>query len=199
MICVDMSSIQNQKAAILYGKTFVNYIYNRDGNIDILTKGLPLLSDIENVVNNKVLLQEIKDSNSTIEQYLLYEYSETDKDFNTWLNDNISIGILSTPVIPNIYLTKEKESLLLNNFPLNDVLKVNEEVLLNFLENYNGEQYDEENITKLNSILDNRLLSVITLKEFYNSPLLVNRQVQEYLDNYELQRLANENIIEKQC
>ena len=71
MVCVDINSIQHQKALLLYGKTFVNYLYNLEGNINKLTKGLPSLPDI---VINDDLINLIKSNDSTIEQYMLYVF-----------------------------------------------------------------------------------------------------------------------------
>ena len=196
MVCVDINSIQHQKALLLYGKTFVNYLYNLEGNINKLTKGLPSLPDI---VINDDLINLIKSNDSTIEQYMLYVYNDTDKDFGTWLENNISENILTKPVISSIYLTKEKETLLLDNFDIKDIEGIEESNLLDFADEYNGEQYEEDKLQKLNSVLNNKLASTIILKGFYNNPLTVNRKIDNYIADKQLEELANKNIIEKQC
>ena len=194
MVCVDINSIQHQKALLLYGKTFVNYLYNLEGNINKLTKGLPSLPDI---VINDDLINLIKSNDSTIEQYMLYVYNDTDKDFGTWLENNISESILTKPVISSIYLTKEKETLLLDNFDIKDIEGIEESKLLDFADEYNGEQYEEDKLQKLNSVLNNKLASTIILKGFYNNPLTVNRKIDNYIADKQLEELANKNIIEK--
>lgn len=196
MVCVDINSIQHQKALLLYGKTFVNYLYNLEGNINKLTKGLPSLPDI---VINDDLINLIKSNDSTIEQYMLYVYNDTDKDFGTWLENNISESILTKPVISSIYLTKEKETLLLDNFDIKDIEGIEESNLLDFADEYNGEQYEEDKLQKLNSVLNNKLASTIILKGFYNNPLTVNRKIDNYIADKQLEELANKNIIEKLC
>ena len=196
MVCVDIISIQHQKALLLYGKTFVNYLYNLEGNINKLTKGLPSLPDI---VINDDLINLIKSNDSTIEQYMLYVYNDTDKDFGTWLENNINESILTKPVISSIYLTKEKETLLLDNFDIKDIESIEESNLLDFADEYNGEQYEEDKLQKLNSVLNNKLASTIILKGFYNNPLTVNRKIDNYIADKQLEELANKNIIEKQC
>ena len=196
MVCVDINSIQHQKALLLYGKTFVNYLYNLEGNINKLTKGLPSLPDI---VINDDLINLIKSNDSTIEQYMLYVYNDTDKDFGTWLENNINENILTKPVISSIYLTKEKETLLLDNFDIKDIESIEESNLLDFADEYNGEQYEEDKLQKLNSVLNNKLASTIILKGFYNNPLTVNRKIDNYIADKQLEELANKNIIEKQC
>ena len=196
MVCVDINSIQHQKALLLYGKTFVNYLYNLEGNINKLTKGLPSLPDI---VINDDLINLIKSNDSTIEQYMLYVYNDTDKDFCTWLENNINENILTKPVISSIYLTKEKETLLLDNFDIKDIEGIEESKLLDFADEYNGEQYEEDKLQKLNSVLNNKLASTIILKGFYNNPLTVNRKIDNYIADKQLEELANKNIIEKQC
>ena len=196
MVCVDINSIQHQKALLLYGKTFVNYLYNLEGNINKLTKGLPSLPDI---VINDDLINLIKSNDSTIEQYMLYVYNDTDKDFGTWLENNINENILTKPVISSIYLTKEKETLLLDNFDIKDIEGIEESKLLDFADEYNGEQYEEDKLQKLNSVLNNKLASTIILKGFYNNPLTVNRKIDNYIADKQLEELANKNIIEKQC
>jgi len=196
MVCVDINSIQHQKALLLYGKTFVNYLYNLEGNINKLTKGLPSLPDI---VINDDLINLIKSNDSTIEQYMLYVYNDTDKDFGTWLENNISESILTKPVISSIYLTKEKETLLLDNFDIKDIEGIEESKLLDFADEYNGEQYEEDKLQKLNSVLNNKLASTIILKGFYNNPLTVNRKIDNYIADKQLEELANKNIIEKLC
>lgn len=196
MVCVDINSIQHQKALLLYGKTFVNYLYNLEGNINKLTKGLPSLPDI---VINDDLINLIKSNDSTIEQYMLYVYNDTDKDFGTWLENNINENILTKPVISSIYLTKEKETLLLDNFDIKDIEGIEESKLLDFADEYNGEQYEEDKLQKLNSVLNNKLASTIILKDFYNNPLTVNRKIDNYIADKQLEELANKNIIEKQC
>lgn len=196
MVCVDINSIQHQKALLLYGKTFVNYLYNLEGNINKLTKGLPSLPDI---VINDDLINLIKSNDSTIEQYMLYVYNDTDKDFGTWLENNINENILTKPVISSIYLTKEKETLLLDNFDIKDIEGIEESNLLDFADEYNGEQYEEDKLQKLNSVLNNKLASTIILKGFYNNPLTVNRKIDNYIADKQLEELANKNIIEKLC
>lgn len=196
MVCVDINSIQHQKALLLYGKTFVNYLYNLEGNINKLTKGLPSLPDI---VINDDLINLIKSNDSTIEQYMLYVYNDTDKDFGTWLENNINESILTKPVISSIYLTKEKETLLLDNFDIKDIEGIEESKLLDFADEYSGEQYEEDKLQKLNSVLNNKLASTIILKGFYNNPLTVNRKIDNYIADKQLEELANKNIIEKQC
>lgn len=196
MVCVDINSIQHQKALLLYGKTFVNYLYNLEGNINKLTKGLPSLPDI---VINDDLINLIKSNDSTIEQYMLYVYNDTDKDFGTWLENNINESILTKPVISSIYLTKEKETLLLDNFDIKDIEGTEESKLLDFADEYNGEQYEEDKLQKLNSVLNNKLASTIILKGFYNNPLTVNRKIDNYIADKQLEELANKNIIEKLC
>ena len=196
MVCVDINSIQHQKALLLYGKTFVNYLYNLEGNINKLTKGLPSLPDI---VINDDLINLIKSNDSTIEQYMLYVYNDTDKDFGTWLENNINENILTKPVISSIYLTKEKETLLLDNFDIKDIESIEESKLLDFADEYNGEQYEEDKLQKLNSVLNNKLASTIILKGFYNKPLTVNRKIDNYIADKQLEELANKNIIEKLC
>lgn len=196
MVCVDINSIQHQKALLLYGKTFVNYLYNLEGNINKLTKGLPSLPDI---VINDDLINLIKSNDSTIEQYMLYVYNDTDKDFGTWLENNINENILTKPVISSIYLTKEKETLLLDNFDIKDIEGIEESKLLDFADEYNGEQYEEDKLQKLNSVLNNKLASTIILKDFYNNPLTVNRKIDNYIADKQLEELANKNIIEKLC
>jgi len=196
MVCVDINSIQHQKALLLYGKTFVNYLYNLEGNINKLTKGLPSLPDI---VINDDLINLIKSNDSTIEQYMLYVYNDTDKDFCTWLEDNINENILTKPVISNIYLTKEKETLLLDNFDIKDIESIEESELLDFANDYSGEQYEEDKLRKLNNVLNNKLASTILLKGFYNNPLTVNRKIDSYIADKQLEDLANKNIIEKLC
>ena len=196
MVCVDINSIQHQKALLLYGKTFVNYLYNLEGNINKLTKGLPSLPDI---VINDDLINLIKSNDSTIEQYMLYVYNDTDKDFGTWLENNINENILTKPVISSIYLTKEKETLLLDNFDIKDIEGIEESKLLDFADEYNGEQYEEDKLQKLNSVLNNKLASTIILKGFYNNPLTVNRKIDNYIADKQLEKLANKNIIEKLC
>ena len=196
MVCVDINSIQHQKALLLYGKTFVNYLYNLEGNINKLTKGLPSLPDI---VINDDLINLIKSNDSTIEQYMLYVYNDTDKDFGTWLENNINENILTKPVISSIYLTKEKETLLLDNFDIKDIEGIEESNLLDFADEYNGEQYEEDKLQKLNSVLNNKLASTIILKDFYNNPLTVNRKIDNYIADKQLEELANKNIIEKLC
>ncbi len=196
MVCVDINSIQHQKALLLYGKTFVNYLYNLEGNINKLTKGLPSLPDI---VINDDLINLIKSNDSTIEQYMLYVYNDTDKDFGTWLENNINENILTKPVISSIYLTKEKETLLLDNFDIKDIEGIEESKLLDFADEYNGEQYEEDKLQKLNSVLNNKLASTIILKGFYNNPLTVNRKIDNYIADKQLEELANKNIIEKLC
>lgn len=196
MVCVDINSIQHQKALLLYGKTFVNYLYNLEGNINKLTKGLPSLPDI---VINDDLISLIKSNDSTIEQYMLYVYNDTDKDFGTWLENNISESIITKPVISSIYLTKEKETLLLDNFDIKDIEGIEESSLLDFADEYNGEQYEEDKLQKLNSVLNNKLASTIILKGFYNNPLTVNRKIDNYIADKQLEELANKNIIEKLC
>lgn len=196
MVCVDINSIQHQKALLLYGKTFVNYLYNLEGNINKLTKGLPSLPDI---VINDDLINLIKSNDSTIEQYMLYVYNDTDKDFGTWLENNINESILTKPVISSIYLTKEKETLLLDNFDIKDIEGIEESKLLDFADEYNGEQYEEDKLQKLNSVLNNKLASTIILKDFYNNPLTVNRKIDNYIADKQLEELANKNIIEKLC
>ena len=196
MVCVDINSIQHQKALLLYGKTFVNYLYNLEGNINKLTKGLPSLPDI---VINDDLINLIKSNDSTIEQYMLYVYNDTDKDFGTWLENNINENILTKPVISSIYLTKEKETLLLDNFDIKDIEGIEESKLLDFADEYSGEQYEEDKLQKLNSVLNNKLASTIILKGFYNNPLTVNRKIDNYIADKQLEELANKNIIEKQC
>ncbi len=196
MVCVDINSIQHQKALLLYGKTFVNYLYNLEGNINKLTKGLPSLPDI---VINDDLINLIKSNDSTIEQYMLYVYNDTDKDFGTWLENNINESILTKPVISSIYLTKEKETLLLDNFDIKDIEGIEESKLLDFADEYNGEQYEEDKLQKLNSVLNNKLASTIILKGFYNNPLTVNRKIDNYIADKQLEELANKNIIEKLC
>ena len=196
MVCVDINSIQHQKALLLYGKTFVNYLYNLEGNINKLTKGLPSLPDI---VINDDLINLIKSNDSTIEQYMLYVYNDTDKDFGTWLENNISESILTKPVISSIYLTKEKETLLLDNFDIKDIEGIEESNLLDFADEYNGEQYEEDKLQRLNSVLNNKLASTIILKGFYNNPLTVNRKIDNYIADKQLEELANKNIIEKLC
>ena len=195
MVCVDINSIQHQKALLLYGKTFVNYLYNLEGNINKLTKGLPSLPDIV----NDDLINLIKSNDSTIEQYMLYVYNDTDKDFGTWLENNINENILTKPVISSIYLTKEKETLLLDNFDIKDIEGIEESKLLDFADEYNGEQYEEDKLQKLNSVLNNKLASTIILKGFYNNPLTVNRKIDNYIADKQLEELANKNIIEKLC
>ena len=196
MVCVDINSIQHQKALLLYGKTFVNYLYNLEGNINKLTKGLPSLPDI---VINDDLINLIKSNDSTIEQYMLYVYNDTDKDFGTWLENNINENILTKPVISSIYLTKEKDTLLLDNFDIKDIEGIEESKLLDFADEYNGEQYEEDKLQKLNSVLNNKLASTIILKGFYNNPLTVNRKIDNYIADKQLEELANKNIIEKLC
>jgi hypothetical protein len=196
MVCVDINSIQHQKALLLYGKTFVNYLYNLEGNINKLTKGLPSLPDI---VINDDLINLIKSNDSTIEQYMLYVYNDTDKDFGTWLENNINENILTKPVISSIYLTKEKETLLLDNFDIKDIEGIEESKLLDFADEYSGEQYEEDKLQKLNSVLNNKLASTIILKGFYNNPLTVNRKIDNYIADKQLEELANKNIIEKLC
>ena len=196
MVCVDINSIQHQKALLLYGKTFVNYLYNLEGNINKLTKGLPSLPDI---VINDDLINLIKSNDSTIEQYMLYVYNDTDKDFGTWLENNIDENILTKPVISSIYLTKEKETLLLDNFDIKDIEGTEESKLLDFADEYSGEQYEEDKLQKLNSVLNNKLASTIILKGFYNNPLTVNRKIDNYIADKQLEELANKNIIEKLC
>lgn len=196
MVCVDINSIQHQKALLLYGKTFVNYLYNLEGNINKLTKGLPSLPDI---VINDDLINLIKSNDSTIEQYMLYVYNDTDKDFGTWLENNINESILTKPVISSIYLTKEKETLLLDNFDIKDIEGIEESKLLDFADEYSGEQYEEDKLQKLNSVLNNKLASTIILKGFYNNPLTVNRKIDNYIADKQLEELANKNIIEKLC
>lgn len=196
MVCVDINSIQHQKALLLYGKTFVNYLYNLEGNINKLTKGLPSLPDI---VINDDLINLIKSNDSTIEQYMLYVYNDTDKDFGTWLENNINENILTKPVISSIYLTKEKETLLLDNFDIKDIEGIEESKLLDFADEYSGEQYEEDKLQKLNSVLNNKLASTIILKDFYNNPLTVNRKIDNYIADKQLEELANKNIIEKLC
>lgn len=196
MVCVDINSIQHQKALLLYGKTFVNYLYNLEGNINKLTKGLPSLPD---VVINDDLINLIKSNDSTIEQYMLYVYNDTDKDFGTWLENNINENILTKPVISSIYLTKEKETLLLDNFDIKDIEGIEESKLLDFADEYNGEQYEEDKLQRLNSVLNNKLASTIILKGFYNNPLTVNRKIDNYIADKQLEELANKNIIEKLC
>ena len=196
MVCVDINSIQHQKALLLYGKTFVNYLYNLEGNINKLTKGLPSLPDI---VINDDLINLIKSNDSTIEQYMLYVYNDTDKDFGTWLENNISESILTKPVISSIYLTKEKETLLLDNFDIKDIEGIEESKLLDFADEYSGEQYEEDKIQRLNSVLNNKLAITIILKGFYNNPLTVNRKIDNYIADKQLEELANKNIIEKLC
>ncbi len=196
MVCVDINSIQHQKALLLYGKTFVNYLYNLEGNINKLTKGLPSLPDI---VINDDLINLIKSNDSTIEQYMLYVYNDTDKDFGTWLENNINENILTKPVISSIYLTKEKETLLLDNFDIKDIEGIEESKLLDFADEYNGEQYEEDKLQKLNSVLNNKLASTIILKGFYNNHLTVNRKIDNYIADKQLEELANKNIIEKLC
>lgn len=196
MVCVDINSIQHQKALLLYGKTFVNYLYNLEGNINKLTKGLPSLPDI---VINDDLINLIKSNDSTIEQYMLYVYNDTDKDFGNWLENNINESILTKPVISSIYLTKEKETLLLDNFDIKDIEGIEESELLDFANDYSGEQYEEDKLQKLNNVLNNKLASTIILKGFYNNPLTVNRKIDNYIADRQLEDLANKNIIEKQC
>ena len=196
MVCVDINSIQHQKALLLYGKTFVNYLYNLEGNINKLTKGLPSLPDI---VINDDLINLIKSNDSTIEQYMLYVYNDTDKDFGTWLENNINESILTKPVISSIYLTKEKETLLLDNFDIKDIEGIEESKLLDFADEYSGEQYEEDKLQKLNSVLNNKLASTIILKGFYNNPLTVNRKIDNYIADKQLEELANKNIIENLC
>ena len=196
MVCVDINSIQHQKALLLYGKTFVNYLYNLEGNINKLTKGLASVPDI---VINDDLINLIKSNDSTIEQYMLYVYNDTDKDFGTWLENNINENILTKPVISSIYLTKEKETLLLDNFDIKDIEGIEESKLLDFADEYSGEQYEEDKLQKLNSVLNNKLASTIILKGFYNNPLTVNRKIDNYIADKQLEELANKNIIEKLC
>ena len=196
MICIDNNIIHNQKALLLYGKTFVNYIYNTYGNINRLTKGLPSLPDID---INDDLINFIESNNSTIEQYSLYLYSNTLKDFGIWLSENINNGILTKRIVPNIYLTKEQETLLVENFDIDDILATSNEDLLNFANSYNGEQFDKDKLDKIDSILNNKLASTILLKKYYENPFTVNKNIGNLISNNKLGELANKNIIEKQC
>ena len=119
--------------------------------------------------------------------------------FGTWLENNINENILTKPVISSIYLTKEKETLLLDNFDIKDIEGTEESKLLDFADEYNGEQYEEDKLQKLNSVLNNKLASTIILKGFYNNPLTVNRKIDNYIADKQLEELANKNIIEKLC
>ena len=196
MICIDTNVIHNQKALLLYGKTFVNYIYNINGNINKLTKGLPSLPDID---INDDLINLIESNESTIEQYSLYVYSNTLKDFGTWLSENIDRNILSKRIVPNIYLTREQEALLLDNFDIDDILNTSDNDLLDFVNSYSGEQFDKDRLDKIDSVLNNKLASTILLKKYYENPLTVNKNIDNLITNSKLEEFADKNIIEKQC
>ena len=88
---------------------------------------------------------------------------------------------------------------MLDNFDIKDIEGIEESKLLDFADEYNGEQYEEDKLQKLNSVLNNKLASTIILKGFYNNPLTVNRKIDNYIADKQLEELANKNIIEKLC
>lgn len=188
MNCIDINSLSVLKTVINYGKFYTNYIYSENNNIDILVKNLPIMLKAE--INNEIETL-IKTNNSSVEQYELYLYSETELFFEEWLYNMRKSNILSYPKYNSIYIGIDKEielSKLYDNQEINDVLATKEQDLLLYLEK--EEIYEEEPDWNLEEKL---------LYFKYRDKSIITKHRQKLLQIEQLEKLTTEPNSEKRC
>ena len=188
MTCIEINSLSTLKAVIHNGKLFTNYIYSEKNNIDSLINSLPVMEKIE--LNGEIEAL-IKTNNSTIEQYELYLYSETELPFEDWIYNMRKNNIINYPKYNSIYIGIDKEielSQLHSDQEVNDLLETKEQELLNYLEK--EEIYEEEPDWDLEEKL---------LYFKYRDKSVITKHRQKLLQIEQLEMLTKEPNSEKRC
>jgi hypothetical protein len=132
--------------AIYYGKSLTNHVFITTNNIHSLVKDLPPILPVdltEDIINT------IKENNSTVEQYNLYLYANTDTSFDDWLYNMRKEGILTYPKYNSIHIGIDEESKLLQyeEEEVNKMIEEKEEELIEYLnsvKDYEEKEWDLE-------------------------------------------------------
>ncbi len=188
MNCIEINSLSILKAVIHNGKLFTNYIYSEKNNINELVDSLPIMEKIELDTEIETL---IKTNNSSIEQYELYLYSETELPFEDWLYNMRKNGILNYPKYNSIHIGIDNEielSKLYSDQEVNNLLETKEQELLNYLEK--EEVYEEDPDWSLEEKL---------LYFKYRDKSVITKHRQKLLQIKQLEMLTKESNSEKRC
>lgn len=132
MSCIEFNTLSSIMAAIYYGKSLTNHVFITTNSINLLVKDLPPLLPVdltEDIINT------IKENNSTIEQYNLYLYANTNTSFDDWLYNMRKEGIITYPKYNSIHIGIEEESKLLQyeEKEVNKMIKEKEQELIEYL------------------------------------------------------------------
>lgn len=132
MSCIEFNTLSSIMTAIYYGKSLTNHVFITTNNIHSLVKDLPPILPVdltEDIINT------IKENNSTVEQYNLYIYANTNTSFDDWLYNMRKEGILNNPKYNSIYIGLEGEQMLLqySEEEVNNVIKNREQELIDYL------------------------------------------------------------------